>query len=263
MEKFDIKKIGIVLAIIAVVVLATFLISKAFTGNVDKESLEKYEKTTIDYYLGLTAGLNTPFDGYEALYEAEETTIENLSDRQLLHTAIDYITKENKATSGDYRTLLMLYKDKYPAIEKSGIFKAEELREAIKVLFGIDNFANPTILADATSLTTYEYLAEEDIYLVYGDYTNSVVDTNLMLDYSVIETTSKKDKIITTVAIAYVQKNNDKKTYASDRFGESIVAENVTEFPTDKIDEFKKYEFTLTKSKDGKSYIFESVKKVK
>ena len=66
MEKFDIKKIGIVLAIIAVVVLAIFLISKAFTGNVDKESLEKYEKTTIDYYLGLTAGLNTPFDGYKA-----------------------------------------------------------------------------------------------------------------------------------------------------------------------------------------------------
>ena len=45
--------------------------------------------------------------------------------------------------------------------------------------------------------------------------------------------------------------------------GEKIVAEDCLEFPTNKIDEFSKYEFTLTKSKDGKDYIFESVKKVK
>ena len=46
-------------------------------------------------------------------------------------------------------------------------------------------------------------------------------------------------------------------------FGENIIAENVSEFPTNKIDELKKYEFTLSKAKDGKSYIFESAKKVK
>jgi hypothetical protein len=84
-----------------------------------------------------------------------------------------------------------------------------------------------------------------------------------MLDYSIIETTSKKDKIIITTAIAYVQKEENKKTYASDMSGENVVAKDCTEFPTDKIDEFTKYEFTLKKSTDGKNYVFESVKKVK
>ena len=45
--------------------------------------------------------------------------------------------------------------------------------------------------------------------------------------------------------------------------GEKVVAKDCIEFPSEKIDEFQKYEFTLTKTKDGKNYIFESVKKVK
>ena len=263
MKKFDIKNIGIILAILVVVVLAIVLLGKSLKGNVDDATLKEYEKITVDYYLNLTAGLNTSYDGVEALYEIDETKLENISDRQLLHVAIDYITKEGKASAVDLGTLVMLYEDEYPDIAKSGIYKGEEIREAIKLLFGIENFPNPTIEADATALTNYIYLSEEDIYLVNGDYTNSLVDTNLIVDYSIVETTSKKDKIITTVAIAYAQKNAEKLTYATDRFGNNVVATDVSEFPTDKIDEFTKYEFTLTKSKDGKSYIFESAKKVK
>ena len=41
MKKFDIKKIGIVLAILVIVVLVIFLIAKAVNGNVDKESLKQ------------------------------------------------------------------------------------------------------------------------------------------------------------------------------------------------------------------------------
>lgn len=263
MKKFDIKKIGIVLAAVVVVVLAIFLIGKLINGTVDKESIEKYEKNTIEYYLNLSAGLNTQYDGIEALYQTDETKLENLSDRQLLRTAIDYITKEGKSKGVDQGTLSMLYKDKYPDIEKSGLYNAKELRDAIKILFGIENFANPTIEADATYLTNFVYLAEEDVYLVYGDQTNSIVDPNLKLDYSIVSTKAKKDKIITTVAIAYAQKNGETYTYASDMFGDNVIAEKISEFPTDKIKEFDKYEFTLTKSKDDKNYIFESVKKVK
>ena len=263
MKKFDIKKVGIVVAIIVVVVLAIFLIGKLLKGNVDEESLKQYEKVTIEYYLNLTAGLNTAYDGMEALYEVDETKLQDITDRQLLHVAIDYITKEGKATSVDLGTLSMLYKDEYPEIEKSGVYNAKDIREAIKTLFDIDDFANPTIEADATSLTNYIYLSEEDVYLVFGDYSNSLSDPSLIIDYSIVETTSKKDKIITTVAIGYAQVDGDKKTYATDRFGNNIVAKDVSAFPTDKIDEFTKYEFSLTKSKDGKNYIFESVKKVK
>lgn len=265
MKKFDIKKIGIILAIVVVAILAIVLISKAIKGNVDEESIKKYEDTTVQYYLSLSAGLNTSFDGMEALYQVDETKLEDLNDRQILHTAIDYVSKEydNQEHGVDLITISMLYKDEYPDIEKSGLYQGKAIRKAIKTLFGIDNFANPTIEADATFLTNYIYLAEEDIYIVNGDYATSVRDPELMVDYSIVNTKTKKDKIITTVAIGYAQKTGDVRTYASDMFGEKVVAEKVSEFPKDKIDEFEKYEFTLTKSKDGKNYIFESVKKVK
>ena len=262
MKKFDIKKIGIIVAVIVVVVLAIFLIGKLFKGNVSEESLKQYEERVEKYYMNLSGGLNTPYNGFEALYQSDETKAENLSDRQLIRVAISFLS-EGKLAGVDDGTLTLLYKDKYPEIEKSAIYSAKEIREAIKVLFGIENFANPTIVADATSLTNYTYLAEEDLYLEHGDYTNSNRDVNLAIDYKIVETVAKKDKVVTTVAIAYVQKNEDKKIYASDMAGEKVVAKDCIEFPSEKIDEFQKYEFTLTKTKDGKNYIFESVKKVK
>jgi len=79
MKKFDIKKVGIVVAIIVVVVLAIFLIGKLLKGNVDEESLKQYEKVTIEYYLNLTAGLNTAYDGVEALYEVDETKLQDIN----------------------------------------------------------------------------------------------------------------------------------------------------------------------------------------
>ena len=133
----------------------------------------------------------------------------------------------------------------------------------LKELFGIENFANPSIEADYTYLLSYTYLNEEDIYIVTAKEENSIVDQNQFIDYSVIETKTKKDKLITTVAIAYAYYDGKASQYATDMYGENIVAEEASKFPTEKIDEFTKYEFTFTKSKDGKSYVFESIKKVK
>ena len=44
MKKFDIKKIGIILAILVVVVLAIVLLGKSLKGNVDDATLKEYEK---------------------------------------------------------------------------------------------------------------------------------------------------------------------------------------------------------------------------
>ena len=63
--------------------------------------------------------------------------------------------------------------------------------------------------------------------------------------------------------LAYCKLNNETVDYAADRNGTKVIAQNVKEFPTAKIDQFDKFQFTLTKSADGKNYIFESVKKVK
>ena len=265
MKKFDIKKIGIILAIVVVLVLAIFLIGKAIKGgSVDKNDLKKYEDYVVNYYMNLTAGYNTSYNGLEALYASDETTMENVTDKQLITVAIDYITKSGINTSVDYATMIAIYENKYPEIKDALLYNAEDIRKGIKELFGITEFANPTIKGDITNLSNYTYLAEEDIYIISsGDLSQSVVSKTQSMDYSVIGTEVKSGKIVTTVAIAYRDFNGKTYIYASDRYGEKIVAEEVSKFPTDKIDKFDKYEFTLSKTKDGKKYVFESVKKVK
>lgn len=265
MKKFDIKKIGIILAIVVVLVLAIFLIGKAIKGgSVDKKDLEKYENYVVNYYMNLTAGYNTSYNGLEALYASDETTMENVTDKQLISTAVEYITKNATSTSVDYATMIAIYSDDYPEIKDAMLYNAEDIRNGIKELYGITNFANPTIKGDITNLSSYIYIPEEDIYIVSaGDLSQSKLSKTQSIDYSIISTEVKSEKIVTTVAIAYRDFNGKTYIYASDRYGEKIVAEEVSKFPTDKIDKFDKYEFTLSKTKDGKKYVFESVKKVK
>ena len=270
MKKINVKKVGTVTAIIVAIILlalGAFLIAKSIKDNsTDDKTLEKYENRVVNYYMNLSAGLNTEYSGLEALYASDETTLENINNRQMINAAINYLNREGKLTSVDYATLEMLYKESYPKIVTSTIYSAENIRAAIKELFGLENFANPTIEADETYTTSFIYLYEEDLYLVCQEQIESFNDTNKKMDYSVIETTSKNNKIITTISIAYCYIENDKISYASDRFGNNIVTTieyEDSEFPKDKIDEFDKYEFTLSKTKDGKNYVFESVKKVK
>lgn len=264
MKKFDVKKLIIVLVIIALLVVVGLLLGKSVKDNsVDKKDLTKYEDIVVNYYLNLSAGYNTAYEGLEVLYASDETKVENLSERQLITTAINYISMTNSGSNLDYATLNALYSDTYPEIKDAALYSAEDIRKAIKELFGIENFANPTIKGDITALTGYTYLAEEDVYIVVeGDLEKSLADKRQFVDYKLIGTEAKDGKIVTTVAIAYGYINGDTNKYASDRSGTNIVAEE-KEFPKDKVEEFDKYDFTLTKTKDGKSYILESVKKVK
>ena len=264
MKKFDVKKLIIVLVIIALVVIVGLLLGKSVKDNyVDKKDLTKYEENVIKYYLNLSGGYNTAYKGLEVLYASDETKLEDITEKQLITTAINYVSMNGENTFVDYATMNALYKDTYPEIKDAALYSAKDIRAAIKTLFGIDNFANPTIKGDVTSLTGYTYLAEEDIYIVVeGDLEKSLESKAQSLDYALVGTEVKDGKIVTTVAIAYRYMTGDKYKYASDRAGTNVVTES-KEFPKDKIDEFDKYAFTLAKTKDGKSYIFESVKKVK
>ena len=110
----------------------------------------------------------------------------------------------------------MVYKDKYPEINNSMLYSAEDIRKGIEVLYGIKNFANPSIPGNITSLSEYTYIAEEDIYMIsLGDTTLSVASKSQSMDYSIIKTEGKKDKIVTTVAIAYRNMTGANFVYAS------------------------------------------------
>ena len=138
------------------------------------------------------------------------------------------------------------------------------IRKALKELFDIDEFSNQTTESEFTSPTAYTYLAEADIYIVTTntEYTSYVSDKQFM-DFSTISTEAKDGKIVSTVAVAYCYQDNDGTSCATDKEGTNVVAKNVDGFPKDHIDNFDKFEFTMKKSKDGKSFVFESVKKVK
>ena len=212
--------------------------------------------------MNLTAGYNTAYNGLEALYAVDETTLDDVTEKQLINVSINYITMSGLSTSVDYATMNALYADTYPEIKDAILYNAEDIRKGIKDLFGIADFANPTITGDITSLASYTYLAEEDIYIVTeGDLNNSLQSKTQSMDYSVIGTEAKDGKIVTTVAIAYRNLTGETYQYATDRNGTNIVTE-AAEFPKDKINQFDKFEFTLAKS-DGDNYVLESVKKVK
>jgi hypothetical protein len=225
--------------------------------------MQTYNNYVENYYIHLTSGQNTPYYGAEILYAKDETKLSDIADKYLITTALKYLSMTGQGSSVDYDTLESKYSEQYPEIKTSAIFNGEDIRAAIKTLFGIEDFSNPTIRGDITHLTTYQYLDKEDVYIVINGNEEDIVSENQFIDYSIIKTEAKDDKIYTTVAIAYCKSSGESIDYAANKEGTKVIAQNVKEFPTDKIEQFDKYQFTLTKSTDGKNYIFESVKKVK
>ena len=265
MKKLDIKKILIIaVIIIAVIVIGILIFSKVSKNDpLTKEQVQEYNNYVENYFIHLTSGQNTPYYGSEILYAKDETKLSDIADKYLITTAIKYLSTTGKGSQIDYNSLEYQYSDEYPEIKTSAIFSGEDIRAAIKTLFGIEDFSNPTIKGDITHLTTYQYLNQEDLYIVIKGNEEDIVSKDQFIDYSIIKTESKDNKLYTTVAIAYCKSNNETADYAADRNGTKVIAQNVKEFPTAKIDQFDKFQFTLTKSADGKNYIFESVKKVK
>lgn len=268
MKKIDPKKI-IILGVIAIIVLVvTILLLNPLSDkskNKKDEGIQTQQAVVENYYIYLTEGQNTPYSGAEILYIQDETKLENISQRHIISTIIKYLEAKKITSEIKLQDLINSYSETIPKIEYAKVYDGKAMRNAAKVLFGIEDFPNLSIEGDFTYLTSYYYLNQEDAYVVIpGNQEDSLnPDKQRFVDHSIISTEEKDNKVTITVAIAYCSKNEETTQYASDRNGSNIVEKRATEFPKDKIDKFDKYTFTLVKSKDGKNYIFESVKKVK
>lgn len=265
MKNFDVKKLIIAVVVIVLIILLVVLLGKNGKDNsVSKKDIENYQPLIVDYYTKLTEGANTPYNGIELLYTYDEIKTKDLTPKQLIATAIRYINLTKSATDMDLESIKVHYGTQYPDVLTARLYNASDIRKALKELFDIDEFSNQTTESEFTSPTAYTYLAEADIYIVTTntDYTSYVSDKQFM-DFSTISTEAKDEKIVSTVAVAYCYQDNDGTSCATDKEGTNIVAKNVDGFPKDHIDNFDKFEFTMKKSKDGKSFVFESVKKVK
>ncbi len=265
MKNVDIKKLLVLIGILAVVGVIIFFVIKGVNNNKENKEIEKAAETvTLDYYINLTAGYNTNFGGLDVLFVNDKTTVENLHKSSILTTAIRYAS-EKHLDYGVSKTILdsLNASKTYGNIDDYAAYKGEAIRTAVKELFGDIKYV------DSSSISTYEYLNDYyynntfDVYLVKRNNVTSNNNEENTIEHHVIETKKQKDgKIITTIAIAYVHNDGTNKTYSKDKLGKNVIVENSEKFPEDKADEFEKYNITVKPGEKDK-YVFESIEKVK
>ena len=254
-------KILIFIIIIALLGGAIYLILlKNGTVNVNKkENLETMN--SIKYFLYLSEGYDSKYNGAEKLFEEESFTKEDLNNGIILTTAFRYIAdpKNNIDTS--------ITPTEYAAVEEdiditdAKVIKGKIVRDAIKTLFGIDY--NDRGFSSKDYKYTYAYDDKNDIY-VRKEKTNSS-DQNYSILPFVVTKTKKNDTIISKVAVAYVvQKDDNFEIYSNPENKELIktVKEiDINDFTSKEIDKMAKYNITC---KDiEKNYTFEKFEAVK
>lgn len=264
MKNLDGKKLLVLIGIILVVAVIVFVIVKAINNNgITEEDKKQAEENALTYFVNLTENYKTPYNGIDKLFQLEETTFKTLSQESIVSTAIKY-AKENdiEIVISDRTASLIKNSNTYPNFSEYDVYKGESIREIIKKLFGNVEFSN----YDYTNKTSYLYEGiydnTFDVYLIKRNNVKDVTSEFQSIKFSLIDTKIKDKKIVTTIAVAYVYDDGANIMYAQDKNGKNVIAENVNEFPTDKIDEFDKFEITSTKTEEG-NIVFESIKKVK
>lgn len=264
MKNVDFKKLFILLGIVAVIAVVIILIVNLSGKNkLTEEETKQIEDVSINYYANLTEGYTTVYGGLDILYQRDDVTFSSLEDVEIINTAIKYASNTGLDTSvSDAKLKALETTKKYGKISDYSVYNGESIRTAITALFGDVKYADVSANNNYNYIYDYYYDSSNDVYLVKRNDVQSQTDTAQSIDYQLISTTAKDDKAVVTFAIAYTYTSDSTTIYAKDPEGETIVSENASEFPEDKIDEFDKYEITLTKTSDGK-YVFESMKKVK
>ena len=261
MKNIDFKKLLVLIVIIVVAVLAIIGIAKIAKniGGPNKETVKAVEELVKDYYVDLSYGNSSIYNGGDLLYDKDKVTFADLNKGSIIELAIDYATKTDKDIA--INTAASAYFKKTYKVDGNG-FNAKAIKEAVKELFGEDlelktYFATPTYLYD------YYYLDEFEAFFRTPSKTPNLNNENNFMSYYIVETKGSKKAPETVVAVAYVYYNGSNYTYAADKNGTKIVASGLekNEFPKDKIDEFTKFVFKTKKVDDR--YVFDSLEKVK
>lgn len=263
MKNLDVKKLLVLIAIIAIIVILVIFGSK-LVGKESKpteEESKEVETLVTKYFANVTFGYSTSYKGIDVLFSKDKTTYDDIDKKAILNLAIRYATENEIDVSVSSEIIKLINNSgKYGDVSNYVAYKGEGLRKAIKELYGVD-FKDGSEISDYGFLYDFIYVYDYDIYFMKRNQTTDIYDSNKGIDYTIVNTSKKDDKVSITLAIAYIYRNGNERKYAKDINGENIIAEGLTEFPKDKAKEFDNFKFTLTKNNDGK-YIFESVEKV-
>lgn len=264
MKNLDIKKFLVFVVIIAIVALIVFFGVKQLFGEnkPTEEEVKKVEEIVTNYFEKLSSGYATVYNGIDVLYSSDKTTLEDLELKQILNTSIDYASNNEFNINVSSVTLNQLKGlESIGNIEEYLVFNADGIRSATKELFDIDLEDNSAI-SEYNYLYDFVYVYEYDVYLLKRNSTEDISNADRNVEFKTIKTTKKGNEVMTTVAVAYTNGNGSTKTYAKDNKGTNVIAEDVKEFPSDNINDFDQFTFTLTQTDKG-DYIFKSVEKVK
>ena len=259
MKNFDAKKLLVFILIIAVVALIGFGVLKLIQG-VSKPSEKEQtasETLAVNYYLNLTSGYNTLFNGQDLLYSKDKWTVDDISLESKYSICIKYAMDHELDLFPDSTVKGMLGLGKRDDVI---IYNSDAINEASKILFGEDMKFGDTVNEDFKN--NYTYVQSHKVVVAEINKRENAIESNNSMDYKIIGSKKEGKNIVTTVAIAYVANLEDGTyTYAATPDLEKVVVTGIGEYkiPEDKIGEFPQYKITMSKVND--SYVFKSIEK--
>ena len=216
---------------------------------------------SIKYFVNLSEGYDSKYNGVDKLFNKESFTKDSLNEGMMLTAAYRYAMdpKNNidvSITPNEYAAL-----EENINLEDAKVIKGQIIRDAIKVLFGIDY--NNKGYSGTGYKYTYTYDSYNDMYVRKAE-ANSADSNNSILPI-VISNSKKDDTIVTKVAIAYVNENGNKYEIYSDSENRDLIKSveeiNIDDFTKKEVDKLSK--FNVTCKDVDKNYTFEKIEAVK
>ena len=267
MDKLNKKTIiiGLIVAVLiiaGIVALALFNSKGNDTTEKDLEAVTTLFETRI---FGLTTHYPTQYKGTDKLYDADETKYEDLHRNVVLNVAAEY-AKEHEGIITANNMLKQLEVMGYKSEDYIVALDGAVMAEGVEKIFGKE-LASGSGNNDNTFGFDFIYVPTLNVYLKVKGSANFPTDGKHYVDYKIIESKTKDNKVNMTIAIAYVHIIGDKVIYTSDKEANKNIYETTLDdkdgIKDEHLKKFQKYTVTFNYNEKTKEFTFDSIKKVK
>ena len=260
MKNKGVKFLVLLIVLAALGGLIYLVVSKSGGGS--KKTLEEnIEDKNINYFLYLGQGGNTKYNGYDLIFTGNTVKYEDLSVGNVLTAAFNFLYDNQEERTALDPSLYAELDTQYDMANLDAL-KGEQVRKAIKRLFGVDwkdkSYSNTV----SKFAFVYTYDAEFDVYL-RAEVVAGVRDN--YLTYKVLETKKDKDVISTIVAIAYANKVENGYDIFSDFSNNNLIKSQIgislKDWKDEDIEKLQKYK--INSKLVDKDYVFDSIEYIK
>ncbi len=260
MEKKGVKFL-IFIILLALLGGAIYLIvQKNNTGSKTKK--EKIETiSSIQHFVNLTEGYDSKYNGIDRLFQEESATKDDLHNGILLTAAYRYILDPKNNIDSNITPIEYAELEEGVDISNATVLKGKQVRDAIKILFGIE-FENDGY-TNKNFKYAYSYDPVTDMY-IRKESTNSA-DAAYSILPIVVSNKKNGSTIVSKVAIAYVIRKDKEFNIYSDSENTNLIKTveiiDINDFTEKELDQMAK--FNITSQDINKNYTFEKIEAVK